>query len=202
MKPCDRYQERLWLDAHGELPPEGRIELTGHLANCPGCRQEQRALRHLIRQAAAVGPPPALTAAESARLTANILRKLEAKHSRKPWRIASFWGPMPAWFRMAAAFSMIAAVAAGIGVGIGTGFQALRGAAPPLRTAAIPNQEERILIDNLEVIENLDLLKELDDLEKLVRVADMPANGEAPPDRSQPTDKDRVSGERQGHHAA
>ena len=72
----------------------------------------------------------------------------------------------------------------------------------PLRTAAAPSQEERILIENLEVIENLDLLEELDDLEKLVRVADMPVNGEAPPDRGQTTDKDRVSGEGEGHHAA
>lgn len=202
MKPCDRYQERLWLDAHGELPPEGRIELAGHLAACPGCRQEQRALHHLIRHASAAAPPPALTAAESTRLTANVLRALEAGQARKPWRLPSFRAPMPAWFRTAAAFAMIAAVVAGVGVGVGTGFRALRGVDAPLRTAAAPSQEERILIENLEVIENLDLLEELDDLEKLVRVADMPVNGEAPPDRGRTTDKDRVSGEGEGHHAA
>lgn len=198
MKPCDRYQERLWLDAHGELPPEGRIELTGHLAICPGCRQEERALHHLVRKAAAAGRPPALTAAESGRLTANVLRALEAGQARKPWRLPSFRAPMPAWFRTAAAFGMIAAVVAGVGVG----FRAFRGADDPIRTAAVPSQEERILIENLEIIENLDLLEELDDLEKLVRVADMPVKGETPPDRSRPTDKDRVSGEREGHHAA
>ena len=88
MKPCDTYQESLWLDAHGELAPEARIDLAGHLASCPGCRHEQRALRHLIQQAAAVHPPPALTAAESARLTENILSVLEAKHVRTAWRPA------------------------------------------------------------------------------------------------------------------
>jgi hypothetical protein len=198
MKPCDTYQESLWLDAHGELAPEARIDLGGHLASCPGCRHEQRALRHLIQQAAAVHSPPTLTTAESARLTDNVLRVLEAKHARTAWRLPSFFRPAPGWFRMAAAACMIAAVIVGIQIGV----RAYRGVDAPFRTAAVPSQEERILIEDLEVIENLDLLEELDELEKLVRLTDAPVNGEIPPDGKQTTDKDRVSGETEGRHAA
>lgn len=198
MKPCDTYQESLWLDAHGELAPEARIDLAGHLASCPGCRREQRALRHLVQQAAAVHPPPALTAAETARLTENVLRVLDAKHARTAWRLPSFFGPAPGWFRLAAAACMIAAVM----VCAQIGFQAYRGVDAPFRTAAGPSREERILIEDLEVIENLDLLEELDELEKLVRLTDAPVNGEMPPDGKQTTDKDRVSGEMEGRHAA
>ncbi|WP_373500182.1 zf-HC2 domain-containing protein [Desulfococcus sp.] len=202
MKPCDTYQESLWLDAHGELAEEARIDLAGHLASCPGCRHEQRALRHLIQQAAAVHPPPALTAAESERLTENILSVLEAKHVRTPWRLPSFFTPSPGWVRMAAGACMIAAVILGLRVGFRVDFRAFQETDVPFQTAAVPNQEERILIEDLEVIENLDLLEELDDLEKLVRMTDAPVNGEFPTDRKGTTDKDRVSGEMEGRHAA
>lgn len=195
MKPCIKYQERLWLDAYGELEPEERRDLTRHLAACPGCRHERNAVLDLVGRAGKTHPVPVLTAGESARLTGNIMRVLETRNARRAWLLPGFFRPSIGWAHLAAAACLIIAVIGGFWGGLWGGFWAGQGRNAAVRTAAAPSMEERVLVRDLEVIENLDLLEEFDELEKLVQMTDAPTHGALFPEKQRTMGKEGRPGE-------
>jgi len=172
MKSCKTYQKRLWLDAYGELEPEERGGVERHLSICPECRRERDTLLDLIDQVPKIHPTPALTAGEAARLTNNILRDLEGGKVGFFERGLMFFGLALRWNRAAVVCLMIVVIG---------GVWAWRSVPLPFQTTAGPSMEERVLVEDLEVIRNLELLEEFDDLEKLVQMTAAPEYGNVGP---------------------
>ncbi len=88
---CEQIRGRMLELLYGELAPEARAEVQGHVAGCEACRAELAALestRAMARRALAAEPPPPSRAREA------ILRAAAAATRARPATVPStpsFW---------------------------------------------------------------------------------------------------------------
>ncbi len=167
MNACAAYQETLWLDVYGELTSAGRADWEAHLSACPDCRRERERLRRMLRTVQAETPRPRLTASRGEALTQSILEARRAERQKTVW---------PGWLKQAPA------LLAGCFVIITLAWFGIQqvNPTPSMTASAGLSQEEKLLIQDYEVIRNLDLLEEMDDLKKLVEVVDSREYGRVP----------------------
>lgn len=168
MKNCNRFQEAILLDIHGELPPERRAPLAAHLAGCGPCRAERDRLLAMVGRIREWDRPPAPTRADTRRL----VRSLTEQHAPGKRRRGRF-PPHPGRLRLVpvlAAASLVLALFWMTGRSPAPEAPAVRG---PGITATNPAEpEEKEIIAEYDLLRNLELLKEMDHLQQLVRRVD------------------------------
>lgn len=187
MKPCIKYRKELMLESYGELEPQRRDSLFRHLSVCAGCRRERSAMKNFIDRVSASRPIAVLAPSDAARMTENVLRAVKTEQKRGSSPRAGFFGLGSHWAPLAAAACLIVAV-------IG-GWWVWSDRVASIRIAGAPGAEERVLVQDLEVIENLDLLEEFEELEQLVRLTGAPAPDHTAPVKRRTMGKEGLSGE-------
>lgn len=164
MKPCQGYQEKLMLDAYGELDERERFTLEKHLRECEGCRRERERLSLLLERMIESVDRPELSPAESRELTNMIFSKLR-RNREKSW-----------WWRwdLTGGRRLIPALAAACLIVVALGWFSLKGLHHSATTRPIlgQNGELSLIAEDMEVIENLEFLEEMDILDKLVEKVD------------------------------
>jgi hypothetical protein len=94
MADCEQIRGRMLELLYGELPPDARAEVSGHVAGCESCRAELAALestRSLARGAMTADSPPPRTREAILRAAAAAVRPRPVAAAEKP----PFW----AWLR-------------------------------------------------------------------------------------------------------
>lgn len=167
MKPCPEHKETLWLDIYGELNASAYPAWEKHLMTCEGCRQEREDLRGLIQAVHANMPSPSLSSEETRALSRSIARKA-CEQSR--WRK---WVPL-----QPLKLIPLLAVASVLIVALGwLGLKEFKSLSP-VQTVAKSSSEEKLIMENLDIINNLELLEEMEALQKLVQLVDNPEYGD------------------------
>lgn len=154
MHACREYQEKIWLDAYGELAASERVSLDAHLDACPGCRRERQSIAQLLEELQHSAPQPRLSPSRAAFMRRTILGRVRKR--RSSW---NFLG-RTVQLRLVPALS----VAAGLLLAAWFGLRSV--------TGPEPQEWRQVEAQDREVIENLEILKDLDALEKLVQVVD------------------------------
>jgi Putative zinc-finger len=117
----ETFREWLQLEAEGDLAPELRERLEGHLAQCPECQAEQRDLAHLHRVLVR-GRLPVRTDFRESVLAALPAAGWESRHPRT-WRFP---------VAVAVLFGVLAATCFGLVGGSGAGRSPVWGAVSAL----------------------------------------------------------------------
>jgi len=163
MKHCDKWQETLWLDVHGELSPQVRPKWEKHLEECEPCYKERTQLLHLLKHVNEAVPEPSLSHEDAGALYNAITGKLKEEHRgkvrRRKWIFEGYIKPIHA---LAACCLLIVAF----------GWFGLKGPQQTTRVGTIstPGAKEQLIVTDMDLLENLDLLEEMDTLEKLDQV--------------------------------
>jgi len=163
MKHCGKWQETLWLDVHGELSPQVRLEWEKHLERCKPCYQERTQLLQLLKNVTEAVPEPSLSHEDAGALYTAITGKLKEKRDDKVWRRKSFFeGYIKPIHALAACCLLIVAF----------GWFGLKGLQQTTRIATVsdPGVKEQLIATDMDLLENLELLEEMDTLEKLDQV--------------------------------
>jgi anti-sigma factor RsiW len=164
MRTCDDFRESLLLDVHGEVSREEGEALVAHLESCEPCRRRRAqvaALLARVREAAAYPEP---TSAEAEALRAAILRSLRGERQRQGRRWTFLGLSLPPVPALAAACLLVVAA---------VWFGAREADRPPESPALTHlGSEERLIVQNLDILEDLDLLEEMDVLQTLIQVVD------------------------------
>jgi len=168
MNTCEKYEETLWLDVYGEIPPEKSAELKHHINACAACRGKAGQLHTLIQTVRESVPLTALSAWESENMLLTVMRSLKKENKG--------WHGFPAFFQS----SFVPALLTACLLVFFTGWLGLREWQEPsqVHTANMLKAEEMQIIKNYEMISNLELLEDMDDVEKLVRTVDQKKYGE------------------------
>lgn len=164
MKSCQDFEEKLILDAHGELDRTERLALEGHLKECAVCRRERERLVHFLDQIKEAVPSPELSSAQSRELRGLIERNLGEKKERSWWRKWDVIG----------GHRLIPALAAACLIIVALGWFSLKGLndSPFHQPFLSQNGGVSLVSEDMEVIENLDFLEEMDILDELVERVD------------------------------
>ena len=163
MKHCDKWQETLWLDVHGELSPQDRLKWEKHLEVCRPCYQERAQLIHLLKNINEVMPEPSLSHEDAGVLYNAITGRLKEEHRGKNrWRKWMFEGHIKPIYAFAACCLLIVAF----------GWFGLKGTQrnTPVGTISASGAKEQFIVTDKDLLENLKLLEEMDTLEKLDQV--------------------------------
>ena len=161
MKNCPDYQETLWLDVHGELDAKDRPAWEEHLKTCAACREERERMRHLMTQIKDEMPLPVLSNEKARTLSRSIKRRLGAETSETSWWRRFVNTPNRFVPALAAAMLVVLAV---------TWFSRDLFRSPTVLINR--EQENKMAVNDGEVIRNLELLEEMDTLQKLVQALD------------------------------
>jgi len=162
MKNCRHWQETLWLEVYRELGPEEQLKWENHLSTCEACLQERKRLIHLIENIKESMPEASLSRESARALRTAVSEKLGEKHHRGWWRnpfLAGYIKPL----HVAAVCGMLV---------VAFGWFGIRGIqhTPTVKIASDAGVEEKMIVNNIDILENLDLLEEMDTLEKLDQV--------------------------------
>jgi Putative zinc-finger len=163
MKYCREWQETLWLDVHGELSPQVRLEWEKHLEGCRPCHQERIQLLHLLKNVNEAVPEPSLSHEDAGALYNAISGQLKEEHRGRARRRKSFFeGYMKPVHALAACCLLIVVL----------GWFGLKGLQQNTRIGTISDSgsKEQLIAMDMDLLENLELLEEMDTLEKLDRV--------------------------------
>ena len=163
MKHCREWQETLWLDVHGELSPQVRLEWEKHLEGCRPCYQERAQLLHLLKNVNEAVPEPSLSHEDAGALYNAITGKLKEEHRGKARRRKSFFeGYIKPIHALAACCLLIVVF----------GWFGLKGLQQTTRigTVSDPGAKEQLIATDMDLLQNLELLEEMDTLEKLDQV--------------------------------
>ena len=163
MKHCDKWQETLWLDVHGELSPQVRLKWEKHLEECRPCYQERTQLLHLLKNVNEALPEPSLSHEDAGALYNAITGRMKEEHNGKSrWRKWIFEGHFKPIYAFAACCLLIVAF----------GWFGLKGSQQTTRVGKISDHgaKEQLIITDMDLLENLNLLEEMDTLEKLDQV--------------------------------
>lgn len=164
MKSCSRYQERVWMDIHGELESEFHSDLEKHMETCTECSHEHEDLKLFVKKVKSAVPSPVLSTEEKRTMSRAIMQELRKEQEMPAWRK---WIQYPSGIRIPA---LVTACLVLIIFGwFGTQEHKADG---PVKTASNLNLEDQLIIKDFNVINNLELLEEMDALEKLVNVVD------------------------------
>ena len=94
MKQKKRYQQWIWLDLYGELPPEQKKLLDKHLKTCPECQldyEEAQQTLQLLDKKNQIRPTKEMLKQSRSELYQRLLLatqpKLKTNWSEKIWRI-------------------------------------------------------------------------------------------------------------------
>lgn len=158
MKNCPDYQETLWLDVHGELDPRDRPDWEDHLKTCVACREERERVRHLMARIRDGMPLPVLSNEKARTLSRSIRGRLRAEISETSWWRRFVNAPNRFVPALAAAILLVLAV---------TWFSQDLFHSPTVLINR--DQENKMAVNDGEVIRNLELLEEMDTLQKLVQ---------------------------------
>lgn len=175
MTSCDDIRDRLVDLIEGELAAGERRRVEAHLARCPDCSREVRALRETLAQLQSA-PEPEVPEGFLDGFSAAVQRRIAAERPPRPGhrqRLASWLGdwsslrPLPA-ISVAAALGLLLA------------FGLVRAPRAP-QTFSVPEVvavgwETLSIAQHLEVLEHFDLLEDLELLEQLPRIQ-APENG-------------------------
>jgi hypothetical protein len=163
MKHCDKWQEILWLDVHGELSPQVRLKWEKHLEECRPCYQERTRLLQLLKNVSETMPEPSLSHEDAGVLYHAIAGRLKEEHRDKNrWRKWMFEGHIKPIYALAACCLLIVAF----------GWFGLKGSQQTTRVGTISTlgAKEQLIVTDRDLLENLDLLEEMDTLERLDQV--------------------------------
>jgi predicted anti-sigma-YlaC factor YlaD len=163
MKPCTKYKETLFLEIHGELPPEKLAVWNEHLAACASCREERQRMANLLTQTKEAFPSPTLRPEEVKRIWGHV-REAQDHGEAAWWRRK---GAMRKLVPVALAAALVLVFAGGLKV---REFRSLVPFGPEVKVSA--DLDELNQAADLEIIRNLELLEEMDSLKKLVQVVD------------------------------
>jgi anti-sigma factor RsiW len=176
---CPDYSQEIQLEALGELSSqEDRRRLERHLQVCDQCREELNALKVLLGRIQDALPAPLTIPAESERnVWGAITRWLEesAQRNHEAGPLDSLWQRL-SWRPLMAAAAAVLIIALGVAY-----LQPWRGTQETV-SIEIMKQEERTIVENLDLLRNLELLESMDEVEALVRVLDK----SSPPHGTQP----------------
>jgi len=163
MDYCREWQETLWLDVHGELTPDERLEWDKHLEICRPCYQERERLLWMLKNVTEAMPEPTLSHEDAGALYNAVTGKLRGEHRGnarfRKWFFDGYIKPVHA---LAACCLLIVAF----------GWFGLRGPQQTTRVGTISDSggQEQSIVQNIDLLENLELLEEMDTIEKLDRV--------------------------------
>ena len=164
MKHCREWEETLWLDVHGELPPQVRLKWEKHLEGCRPCYQERTQLLHLLKHVNETVPEPSLSHEDDSALYDAITERLkEELHRRKTRQRKSFFeGYIKPVYVLAACCLLIVVF----------GWFGLKDLQQTTRIETVSDLggKEQLIATDMDLLENLELLEEMDTLEKLDRV--------------------------------
>ncbi len=163
MNYCREWQETLWLDVYGELPPKEYPVWKQHFEGCRSCRQERERLFHLLKNVTDARPEAILSHRDAGDLHNNVMEKLKTQRNGKARRQQSFFkGYIKPAYAVAACCLAIAAF----------GWFGLKELHQTSRVGNISNigTNEQLIAQDIDLLENLELLKEMDTLEKLDQV--------------------------------
>jgi Putative zinc-finger len=163
MNYCRKWQETLWLDVYGELPPKEHPVWKQHLEGCRPCRQERERLLHLLNDVTEAMPEAFLSHRDAGVLHNSAMEKLKAQRNGKAGRQQSFYkGYIKPAYALVAFCLAIAAF----------GWFGLKELHQTTRVGNISNlgTNEQLIAQDIDLLENLELLKEMDTLEKLDQV--------------------------------
>jgi len=163
MDYCREWQETLWLDVHGELTPDERLEWEKHLETCSPCYQERERLLQMLKSVTEAIPEPTLSREDTGALYHAVTGKLKAEHLGKSrWREWFFHGYIRPVHALAACCLLI----------IAFGWFGLRGPQQTTRVGTISDlgRQEQVIVKEIDLLENLELLEEMDTIEKLDQV--------------------------------
>ena len=163
MKPCAKYKETLFLDIHGELPPEEQVVWKEHLAACAPCREERQRMANFLAQTKEAFPSPALRPEEAKQIWGHV--RSAQNHRENAW-----WRRKGTMRKLVPAFVAAALVLVFAGGFKVREFRSLLRFGPEDKIVA--DHYEPIQSVDLEILENLDLLEEMDSLQKLVQIVD------------------------------
>ena len=163
MKHCGKWQETLWLDVHGELSPQVRLEWEKHLEGCRPCYQERTQLLHLLKNVNEAVPEPSLSHEDAGALYNTITGKLKEKHRGKARRRKLFFEGYIKPVHALAACCLLIVVFGWFGL---KGLQQT----PRIGTVSDPGVKEQLVVTDMDLLQNLELLEEMDTLEKLEQV--------------------------------
>lgn len=165
MNYCRKWQETLWLDVYGELPPKENTKWKQHLETCRPCCQERERLLHLLQNMTKAMPEAFLDNKDAGAFHNNIMKNLKAQRASNGkawWQQSFFKGHIKPVYALAVCCLMIVAI----------GWFGLKELHQTTRVGALSNlgTKEQLIPEDLDLLENLDLLKEMDTLEKLEQV--------------------------------
>lgn len=163
MSYCRQWQETLWLDVHGELTLDVRLQWEKHLGTCRPCHQERERLLQMLKNVTEAMPEPALSPEDAGALYDAVTEKLKAKHHGKGrWREWFFHGYIKPVHALAACCLLVVAF----------GWYGLRGPwqTTHVRTVSDFGRQEQGMVKEIDLLENLELLEEMDTIEKLDQV--------------------------------
>lgn len=161
MKPCNDYQEMLYLDVYGEPVQTGFEE---HLKMCGVCRAERDELRHLIGTLKLRLPCPKLSPESAGEITCSVMETLGKEAiSRGKKRLIGI--PRPFIPVLAAASLLIAALG-------WFEFGASDKTLSPPRSVSKINSEEQLIFKDLDVIKDMELLEDMETIQKVVKAVD------------------------------
>jgi hypothetical protein len=163
MNWCRKWQETLWLDVYGELPPRKYAKWKQHLESCISCRQERRRLVLLLEDVKKTMPEALLSVKDADVIHNNVMEKLSAQRNRRAWRKQSFFkGYIKPVYALAASCAVLAVFG---WFGFKEFHQKTR-----IGTISSIGTNEKLMTKDIDLLENLDLLKEMDTLKKLDQV--------------------------------
>ena len=163
MNDCRKWQETLWLDVYGELPPLMHAEWKQHLEGCISCRQERKRMLHLVNDITEAMPEAFLSSKDAGVFHNNVMGKLNAQYPKKARRRRSFFKGYIKPVYALAACSLVLAVFGWFG--FKEFHQTTR-----VGTISSLGMNEQMIAKDMDLLENLDLLMEMDTLKKLDQV--------------------------------
>jgi len=112
---CEEAQAKLEAFVSGSLPPEERLDVTGHLRDCAACRAALARLDNLAAVLVRANEPPLPEGFTSRVMSAALSRRAEPRTAR--WNPVQWWRIVSVPMRAAAATMLVLGVAAGLFMG-------------------------------------------------------------------------------------
>jgi anti-sigma factor RsiW len=112
---CEEAQAKLEAFVSGSLPPEERLDVTGHLRDCAACRAALARLDNLAAVLVRANEPPLPEGFTSRVMSAAVRRRAEPRTAR--WNPIRWWRMVSVPMRAAAAIVLVLGVAGGLVMG-------------------------------------------------------------------------------------
>jgi len=164
MKTCSQFEEYMYLDVLGEIPPEEKDRWDAHISQCAHCRKEKKKLEILLTQASKELGQVSLSPFEATMLREKISSAIQ-RHKKSSALGSFFAGRMKFLLPVAAAACLFLVSFLGFR-------QWWNGNSPYPVIKSTPKVEQQAIVEEKEIIENLDLLEQMDTLRALVKVVD------------------------------